>query len=424
MEFYRGTILNPIDGFNFELIEDGLLVIKKGKILFCGSFNQALLKYPQTKDIKKSIELIIPGLIDLHTHLPQYPSIGKGKGELLPWLNNFIFPQEIKFNNPSFAREVAKIFFKKLIKNGTTTAVLYSNSNLQSTDIVFQEAKQSGIRAFIGLSLMDINTPAELQYSVTANINNMLKLIDKWHLFDFGRLNFIVTPRFAGSCSIKLMKEAAKVAKDHDLYIQTHLSENQQEITHIQSMHDFEHTYTEFLEMVNLLTEKTLLAHGIHLQPKELKIIKDSGSTIIHCPTSNRYLQSGIMPLYKYLKQSLKVGLGTDIAGGFNCSMLNESREAVENSKYYRIFCDKKSKIIEKKNALWISTLGNAKIMNLDSAIGSLSEGKEADFIIFELTSNFFSNYDNLDDILSELLYGDNLKIRDVFIRGKKVNKD
>lgn len=424
MDFHRGIILNPIEGFKFELFEDGLLVVNKGKILFCGSCDQALVKYPQTNQIKESKDLILPGLIDLHTHLPQYPAIGKGEGELLPWLNNYIFPQEIKFNDPSFARKISKSFLKTLIENGTTTAVLYSNSNLKSTDIVFQQAEESGIRAFIGLSLMDINTPAELQNGLETNISNMMKLIQKWHLFDNGRLNFIVTPRYAGSCSIMLMKEAAKIAKKNDLFIQTHLSENPEEISYIKSLHNIKATYTEFLATVNLLNKKTLLAHCIYLQPKELKIIKDSGSAIIHCPTSNRYLQSGIMPFYKYLNKNLKVGLGTDIAGGFNFSMLDESREAVENSKFYHLYCDKKSKIVEKKDALWISTLGNAKILNLDSIIGNLSVGKEADFIVLEMPSNDFYSYNNLDDIFSALLYNKNLKIRDVHVRGKKINTE
>lgn len=422
MEFYRGIILNPIEGYNFELIVDGLLVIYKGKILFCGSYEKALLKYPKAKDTKKSRNLITPGLIDLHTHLPQYPSIGKGSEELLPWLNNHIFPQEAKFNNPTYARKVSKSFLKKIIENGTTTSVIYSNSNLISTDIVFQEAKKSGIRAFIGLSLMDINSPAHLQHSTKSNISNMMQLIDKWHLFDKGRLNFIVTARYAGSCSIKLMKETAQIAKDNDLFIQTHLAENPQEITYIKSLHNFEKSYTELLAMVDVLTQKTLLAHCVYLQPKEIKIIKDYGSAIIHCPTSNRYLQSGIMPFYKYLKQNLKVGLGTDIAGGFNFSMIDESREAIENSKYYRLYCDKNSKIIEKREAFWISTLGNAKILNLDSVIGNLSKGKEADFIIFDSDANDISSCRNFDEILSALIYSNNFKIRDVFIRGKKVN--
>lgn len=421
MEFYRGIILNPIEDFDIEFFQDGLVAVDKGKIQFCGEYKIGLKIFQKAKEITRTKQLIIPGLIDLHTHLPQFQAIGKGEGELLPWLNNYIFPLEEKFNNPIFARKVSKRFFQKLIQNGTTTAVIFSNSSFESTDVIFQEAKKSGVRVFIGNSLMDINAPHNLIYSIKTNISNMNKLIDKWHLSNNGKLNFIVSPRYAGSCSIDLMKEAAKIAKQNDLFIQTHLAENQEEIKFIHSTHSFNGSYSELLFDCGIIDSKSLLAHCIYLNEKELDIIKQNEASIVHCPTSNRYLQSGIMPFKKYHNKNLKIGLGTDIAGGYNLSMLQESKEAIENSKYFRLFFEKTSQIITKQEAFWISTLGNAKILKLDNIIGSISFGKEADFIILNSEFNNINEFNNTDEILSELIYSDSFKIKNVAVRGQMI---
>lgn len=422
MQFYRGIILNPSEKHSIEIIKDGLLVINKGKILYCGKFQDSISQFPGAKIKKEKTGIILPGLIDLHTHLPQYPAIGKGQDSLLPWLNNTIFPVEKKFNNLNYAELLSRRFFQNLIANGTTTAVIFSNSNFEATDIAFGEAYKSGIRTFIGNSLMDINSPADLKLTYKENIFNMMKLIEKWHLYDNGRLNFIVSPRYAGSCSLKLMKEVARIARKYDLFLQTHLAENQEEINFIQSTHHFEGTYTELLDYCGILDSKTLLAHCIYLSVNELELIKNHKSGIIHCPTSNRYLHSGIMPLKKYLENSLNVGIGTDIAGGYNFSMLKESREAIENSKYYKLFIDNDAKILDKQEALWLSTLGNAKILNLDSVIGNLSPGKDADFLIINYEADITIMNIELDSILSSLFYSDNYSIQQVYVRGKKVN--
>ncbi len=419
MEFYRGLILNPIENFNIDYFQDGLLSVDKGKIQFCGEYKVGLKNFQEAKEITRTKHLIIPGFIDLHTHIPQFPAIGKGEGELLPWLNEYIFPLEEKFKNPNLARKVSKRFFKKLIENGTTTAVIFSNSSFEATDIIFQEANKSGVRVFIGNSIMDINAPDSLIYSIETNISNMNKLIEKWHLTDKGRLNFIVSPRYAGSCSIELMKEAAKLAKQNDLFIQTHLAENKDEIKFISSTHNFKGSYTELLFDSGIITPKSLLAHCIYLDEKEIDIIKQNDASIVHCPTSNRYLRSGIMPLKKYLIKNLKIGLGTDIAGGYNVSVLRETKEAIENSKYYSLFLDKTSQTLNKQEAFWISTLGNAKILKLDNIIGSLSAGKEADFIVLDSEFNDIKDYRNIDDVLSELIYSDSLRIRNVAVRGQ-----
>lgn len=424
MEFYRGIILNPIENFDIEYFYNGLLVINKGKIIYCGDYKKGQLSYPEAKKIKKNRQLIIPGLVDLHTHLPQYPVIGTGEGELLAWLNNTIFPTEEIFNNTKFARKVSNRFFKKLIEYGTTTVVIFSNSSLESTDIVFHEAKKVGIRAFIGNSLMDMNAPDNLRYDIKTNISNMMKLIEKWNLHDNGRLNFIVSPRYAGSCSIQLMKEASEIATKNNLFIQTHLAENKDEIRYISSIHNFKGTYTDLLADCGLITSKSLLAHGIHLQAKEIELIKIIEAAIVHCPTSNRYLQSGIMPMNHYRAENLKVGIGTDLAGGYNFSMLDESREAIENSKFYRLYHDNTARILNKKEAFWHSTLGNSIILNLGSKIGNLSKGKEADFVIFEMKSDFNENLIDLDKALSKLLYSDEFRIKGVYVRGKQINKN
>jgi guanine deaminase len=250
---YKGRILNPISYSEFEDISNGALVVSEGRIIEYGKF----------KDVRRGgnivdfgDQVITPGLIDTHVHLPQYDVVAMDGYEPLEWLDKYIFPAEKRFESTEVAREAAARFFTDLKANGTTTACVYSTVHKNSTDAAFEEAHRSGLRIFMGKVMMDQNSPAFLQEKTADSLEESEELCRKWHRKDGGRLNYVFTPRFAPTCSLELMKEVSKLARKHDAYIQTHLSENRSEIKLVKTLFPNLGNYTEVYESVDLLMPK------------------------------------------------------------------------------------------------------------------------------------------------------------------------
>ncbi|HYF02561.1 MAG TPA: amidohydrolase family protein, partial [Patescibacteria group bacterium] len=306
-KIYLAHIFNPLENKAFVFFKNGALVVENEKILFCGESEYALKTFANAEIHDFKNDIIIPGLVDTHVHLPQFQATALGKGELLEWLQNYIFPLESRFKNNDFAREQSGLFFKELARNGTTSAAVYSTSHFSATDIAFESALDSGLRICLGNSVMERNSIPELDLSAEKNLHNCELLATKWHNTDNGRLRYVVTPRFAGSCSFGLLKKLGEFARVHNLPIQTHLSENLKEIEFILKEFPAFNTYTEIYEKAGLLTDKTILAHSIYLDSSEENLVQTHNCAIAHCPTSNHFLSSGIMPLKKYVRKSFKI---------------------------------------------------------------------------------------------------------------------
>ena len=225
------------------------------------------------------------------------------------------------------------------------------------------------------------------------------------------------------------MKSIAKIAKEKDVYIQTHLSENLDEIAFTQTLFPKFKNYTDIYYQAGILGPKTIMAHCVYLNEKEIKLIKKTKTSIAHCPTSNRFLMSGIMPFRKFRKENLRIGLGTDVAGGYSLSMFNEMKEAIENSKYLFLFSEGKiGPPMSIAEAFYLATLGGAEVLSMKDKIGSLEKGKKADFLIVDYNKSDpmkgGNDYQKPEQILSKLIYrGGSSAVKDVFINGKKVNK-
>jgi guanine deaminase len=392
-----------------------------GIIEYFGTNSNDIPNFENQELIDLSHQIIIPGLIDLHTHIPQYPALGIGTGTLLEWLENFIFPLETKFDNKEFAYNLSSIFFKECIKFGTTTVVAYSNSGYEGTDSAFQAAQNSKIKAYIGNSLMDFNLPENNSKSNFENIEISNKLIHKWHS-ESGKLKYILTPRYALVCSIELMKWVGATSKENNLKIQTHLAENKNELIEISKAYPQYPTYTDVYYNAGILGENTLLAHCIYLSDSEINLIKSTGSKIIHCPSSNKFLQSGIFPFME-LKNNLPVGIGTDVAGGTSLSILSELKEAVETSKVYNLKSDSINEPLNPSEALWTATKGNSMHLGLDNHIGDFKIGLFADFISFDIERlNLFDSKLDADNISGKLLYLlTNQYVDSTYINGEKI---
>lgn len=420
MQILKASIINPTNDRLVEYEDLAGIVISENIIVDCGKFDDISGKYPNADIIDYSDYVITPGFIDLHTHIPQYPAIGQGKGELLPWLEDYIFPLEMKFADFEYAYKLSKIFFNKAISYGTTTMSAYSSLHFLGTLAAIKAGIDTGVNLYIGKTMMDTGA-GDYKHSVNQNIDDTKKLIQYVKDLSCDNIHYVVTPRYAGSCSIQLLREAAKIAEDNDLHIQTHLSENMKELEYIASLHPDYNSYTEVYQETGILSSKTLLAHCIYLSEHELSILKESGSNVIHCPSSNRYLMSGRMNFAGYDKLGLNIGLGTDVAAGYSLSMANEMREAIETSGDMNLFDNRSSNHVKCGNNLneltsasrvfYAATLGAADILG-NNQIGRIEKGRNADLLLHKLYDKSDLNY-----ALNQIIYGIS-KLEKVYIRG------
>ncbi len=358
--------------------------------------------------IDYSGSLILSGFIDTHIHLPQLRERAMISDSLLEWLERYIFPAEEKFADPEFAREVSREFFSGLLRNGTTTAVVFSSSHREATEIAFAEAMKSGIRAVIGQVLMDMNGPEELLTTPERAVEDIKAVASRWHGFD-GRLFYAVTPRFAVSCTMELMRAAAKVAREMNLYVQTHLSEQTGEIEEVMRLFPGAESYTDVYRRAGLLGERTIVAHAIHLSDRERKILAETGTKIAHCPSSNFFLHSGVMDLMAQERAGLTVSLGSDVGAGPFLSMLEVMRDA-----YY-------ANSMSPFKAFHLLTMGGARALGMEDRIGSLEVGKEADFVVIN-PEPLAGVDDSLEVLLSRLMVlGDERNVSATYVRGERL---
>lgn len=373
-------------------------------------------------------KLIIPGLIDTHTHLPQYSFAGLGNLPLLPWLEKYTFPQEMRFANSKVARTLADIFFKDLLSHGTTSVIAYATAHKEATETAFQSAIDLGIRAHIGQVWMNRNAPQEMLLSPDTAYRQSEEIL-KWYHGKNG-CEFVVTPRFAVSCSREMLEMSGALRKEYNLLLQSHLSENKDEINSVLKLFPDCAHYTEVYEKTGILSDKTLLGHSIYLAKDEKEILKESGTILVHCPTSNRFLGSGIMPLRNYLSEKQKVTLGTDVAAGFTLSMFHEMKEAIESSKQFHFFQEHKNlSAISPEEAFALATICGAEAMGKADSLGNFSEEKYADFIVVDdmkthPEGNTSVLYASMPERLSRLLYRyEKGMVKKTFIAGKLVHE-
>ncbi len=417
----RGKMINPIDFDHCDFFPDGALVFNENGIIeFVGEYQKIPNRYLKFIYDDYREKIILPGLIDCHTHIPQYDAIGLASEELLEWLEKYIFPLESKFKEKSYYSKIIDKFFNEALSYGTTTICAFSSSHFESTDYAFRLAEKYGIRAFIGKTMMDIGNAEDLLFSVDLNIEDALKLIEKWNNKSDGLLHYILSPRYAGSCSMELMKKTSEIAKKYNVLVQTHFAENINELKYVKQLYPIFDSYLEIYQDAGFLDCNTLFAHCIYFNDIELEKLAKSGCSIIHCPTSNIFLQSGFMPYFKFYDKNIKVGLGTDVAGGYSLSILNEAKSSIEVSIIVKIL-EKDRRILSPVNAIYLATLGGAKALGIDSFTGNLKKDKSADFIIlkpkFEMNDGI-----PIEQILSKIIYLNSTeKVFATYIKGRKV---
>ena len=382
---FKGTVRNPVRLDRIDTYSPGYLVVSGNAIEELTS-EDPRPRLGQVEYVDLGKQTIVPGFVDTHVHLPQFLIMGIGVGELLSWLTSYTYPEEARFADPRHAADVAERFFDAMLANGTTTAVVYSSVHEEATDIAFSMAQAKGIRAFIGKAMMDQNAPEALLERKGQSIASSLRLFEKWDGADGGRLRYVFTPRFAASCSMDLMQEVGTIARERGAFIQSHLSENVDEVAWVRSLFPGLPSYAATYDAAGMLTERSIMAHCIHLSPDEIGLLARRHTNVAFCPYSNRNLRSGTMPYSTLRDAGLKIGLGTDVAGGPSLSMLDQIDQAIDAVK------------IPEPEAFYLATLGGARILGLENRVGSLEPGKDADFVVL-----------------------DGRTVREVYVRGKRV---
>lgn len=382
----RARVLTPLATGGVAWEPDGLVVVDgSGRLAWVGP----AAGHPGAAGaVDARLLLALPGLVDLHVHLPQLPNAGRGAGlDVLAWLRRYIFPLEQGWAEDAEGGRLAALGFRALAAAGTTTALAYCAAYPGSTDAAFREAQTHGIRAVLGMVLMDRESyVAENHPARTADraLEASVALCERWHDVDGGRLRYAFTPRFALSCTPGLLRESAAAALAHGAYWQTHLSEDLGEVAEVARMFPEAHDYVDVYDLAGGLGPRSVMAHAIHLTDHGLARLVESGTRVAHCPSSNLFLSSGLMPLARYLDAGLVVGLGSDVAGGPRLSLFDTMRMGFSAQAARLAVGDDDHLPLQPLDWLRLGTLEGARALGLATVTGSLEVGKEADLILVD----------------------------------------
>ena len=422
------TLLPVVAGVKVypEYIANGALVVddSTGRVLDYGDCTSILSTYANSSaEVGKAPvqihdyqdKLIMPGFIDTHVHYPQIDMIAAFGEQLLDWLNNYTFVTEANFGDAKIADDTAKFFLNQLLANGTTSALVFSTSHPQSVESFFNESSRLNTRMITGNVLMDQNAPEHLCVPTEQGIRDTQNIVDKWH--ERGRQHVAITPRFAITSTPKQLQMTGELYRSYDsVYLQTHLAENIEEIAFVRELYPNHKGYLDVYHDMGLLGRHTTLAHGIYLETPEYEVLRDTGTQIAHCPTSNLFLGSGLFNLSKTLRYT-GVSIATDVGAGTSLSMLTTLSEAYKVQQL-------QNNPLSAHQGLYQITLGNAQSLLLDNKIGNFMPNKEADFVIIdmgatELLTRRMMQTKSLDEQLFVLMMlGDDRVIEETVIAG------
>ncbi len=385
----RARLLSPLADGGTLHEPDGLVVVDgDGRLTYVGPATGPAAP-AAARDVATDLRpwVVMPGMVDLHVHLPQIPNAGLGAGmDLLAWLDRYVFPLERGFDAATAAR-VAPAAWRAFAAAGTTTVMAYGAVYEASLDVSFQTAEAHGIRAVIGKVMMD-----RITYDPTIDPTTILerslaesaRLIERWHGVDGGRLRYAVTPRFAVSCTADMLRESAALAASTGAYWQTHVDEDRGEIAEVARLFPEALDYVDVYDRAGGLGERTVLAHAVHVTDRELARLVETGTRVAHCPVSNLFLASGVMPLGRYLEAGLGVGLGSDVAGGPDLSIFTVMRVGFYAQNARAVAGLESEPVLSPLDWIRLGSLDGARALGLEAEIGSLEAGKEADLIAID----------------------------------------
>ena len=434
----RARVVTPLAAGGTLDLQDGIVMVDEA-----GRIASAAAATGSPPDVvAAAVDLrpwvVMPGLIDLHAHLPQVPNAGLGYAlPLLDWLDRLTFPTERAWADPAVAEHLAPAIFRAFAAAGTTTVVAYGVVYEAAMDAAFRAAEAHGIRAILGKVMMDRLTYDETIEPATIlerSLRESADLARRWHGAADGRLGYAVTPRFAVSCSAELLAASASLARELDCWWQSHVSEDRAEIAEVRRLFPDARDYVDVYERAGALGPRSIMAHAIHLSSREEARLADTGAAIAHCPTSNLFIGAGVMPLSERLAAGIRVGLGSDVSGGAELSLFGVMRTGAYAQQALRAGLAEDAAAhaahLGPLDWLRLATFGGARALGLEDAIGSIEPGKEADLIAVDpgATAPLGVEFDEaglLDDpslLVSRLIFrADPAMVRAAWVRGRSL---
>lgn len=428
----RGFLIDSPRAGVVRSVRDGAILIQDGYIVAVGSYAD-VSEAPEAAGVcwmHSAESVIMPGLIDLHSHLPQYPAAGRSSDCLASWNECIVFPLEREFNAGT-ARKLAPRFYEALARNGTTCATLHAAVYEESCDEAFAAAAASGMRVILGKVMMDAcSIPASPKDRTTeGSLAQSERLCRKWHGHDQGRLHYAFSPRSVGNCSREMLVEIGMLAKKYDAFVQVHLSETRDEGLAVRERFPEFDSEIEVLEDLGLLTDRTILASGDGDTARQLSRLAKRRSVIAHCPTSDLFLKRGIMPFDMFCDAGLRLGFGSDVGAGHDLDLWRVMRSAIE-SQQARSFYANGVRLPAVGEIFYLATQGAADALGFGGRIGSLDIGKEADLIVLNpllcMPLPKFERYPlanlSAEELLALFIYrGGSHALVETFVRGKSV---
>lgn len=399
---------------------DGLIVARDGIIAAVGDYAALAASLPPGTDVAHYPDaLIVPGFVDAHVHYVQLGMAGSWGAQLTDWLQRYAFPAERAFADPVYAAAQARLFCDELLRNGTTTALVFASVHPQSADALFAEAEGRGLALIAGKVLMDRNAPADLCDTAQRGYDDSKALIARWH--GRGRLRYAITPRFAPTSTPEQLDLAAALWREHPgVHLHTHLAENLAEIDWVRRLFPERADYLDVYAHHGLTGRRALFAHGVHLSDANCATCHATASALAHCPTSNAFLGSGLfrMAQAKDAARPVEVGLGTDVGAGTSLSLLRTAGAAYDTGQLSGMALDP-------AQLLYLATLGGAKALDLDSETGTFAVGRYADIVVLDPAATPFlaqrtaRSGSALETLFALMALGDDRAVRATYAAGR-----
>jgi guanine deaminase len=427
LKAWRGSLLHflgdPGDGNDASAVQyfdDGLLVVENGLVKAAGEARMLLPALPAGMQVVDySGRLLMPGFIDTHIHYPQTDMIAAYAAQLLDWLDDHAFPAERRFADAEHAAEGSRFFLDELMRNGTTTALVFGTVHACSVDAFFAEAEARNLRMIAGKVLMDRNCPEYLRDTADSGYRDSATLIEKWD--GYGRLHYAITPRFAVTSSQAQLESAGRLADEHPgVFVHSHVAENLNEVKWARELFPQARSYLDIYERFGLLRDRAVYAHCIHLDDEDRRRMAHTGAAAAVCATSNLFLGSGLFDFAAARHAGMRTGLGTDVGGGTSFSML---RTLAETYKVAQMSGHR----LTPWRSFYLATLGGAKALGLDDRIGSFAAGREADFIVLRMDSTpliarrMKTTRTPAEKLFALMMLGDDREIGATYIMGNRV---
>jgi guanine deaminase len=399
-------------------LTQGAVAIEAGRIAAVGEAAELRTRYPQARVHDHGQKLISAGFVDAHVHYPQTAIIASWGKRLIDWLNTYTFPEEMRFADRAYADEVAGRYLDLVLARGTTTVCSYATIHPASLDAIFSAARSRGMRVFAGKTCMDRNAPAGLCDTPQSAYDDSKRLLEAWHGVD--RLSYVITPRFSPTSTPEQLAVLGALWREYpDCLMQTHLSEQHDEIAWVRALFPQSRDYLDTYEAQGLLREGAVYGHAIHLTDRERARLIEAGASLVHCPTSNTFIGSGLFDMG--LAQSLRVGLATDTGGGSSFSMLRTMAAAYEVAQL-------RGQSLHPAQLWWLATQGSARALRCEDRIGNIAPGMEADLVVIDLASTpaiaqAAARADDLwQAIFPTIMMGDDRAVAEVWVGGKRMS--